>query len=272
MASTSIVPLQAVEVYLHKPYSKHAFFKSNVYDIKGDHLMIYPPNAEGEVLKFSRVEGPVTLTIYTKAFLLKYNVAWVKDLSEDKIMINVIKLIGEPQKIQRRSYFRIEKTVPASYSVHVAMVATNGDQVEVGELELSEITFEGETKDISASGTRAFGNHELKSGAEVQVSLTLNEKQVGVTGYVVDCTPNVKTHAYRFTYRIRFTEIAAKAKDAIIDYVWHAQQNKQEKRPLPVNKEGNKPLPTSTEKAIPLSVGRGKERAQNMLHKYVRRT
>lgn len=229
-----IEPMAYAQIELKRPINNQYIYKTNVYEAEGNKIYIYPPKADDQSLKFSRVDESFTVIIYTKKYLLKYQCNYIKEHKDNGVTLHIVEATGQPKKIQRRDFYRIQRVIPLTYQILEHGILDYEDEIE-NDIEIEEVTderFQAATKDLSASGMRFNTLKDMTKESIVHIEIDLGTGKIPMKGIVIDKTENQRTHEYPYQYRIHLTEISEKDRDKIIDYVWQEQQIKQEKRPL----------------------------------------
>lgn len=201
-------PLE-IELVEYKNRSNH-IIASQLVDKKNDLLIINNPLKRG--VPYPLQEGQkIKIVFYREEKGIYSFLAEIVNKLQGRLTIYTVKPIGEPEKIQRRYYFRLD----------VILRVILKDLTE-------DIVTESFTKDISGGGMKLISKKSFEEGKlmECTVYLKDNEK-ITFTGEVIRSVSNPSTKEYEVG--IKYRDIGEGVRNSIISFIFERQRQLRKK-------------------------------------------
>lgn len=201
-------PGDKIEIEINRGDKKETLI-SQVEEVLPDGIVADLPIKKAKYV-FLRLDEPVTV-IYRIAEFLYGIEARVVAHEKKPIHMVVLKFTKDPQKIQRRNFYRLKTLIPVKFM----MVQQQGQMgVEIKE-------YDGLVKDLSGNGVRLSSHIKLNPGTLLLVKIKLEEfGTVDVKGRVVRShDEGCRTKVYETG--IQFENIDRKTQDKIFMYIFN---------------------------------------------------
>ena len=223
-------------------------------------VSIYIPRKFGVDLDLSRHTGTFLIVAYTDRYLIKYKCKFLRYTEEGRVVFAEIKVLGEGEKVQRRQFYRLNKTMAIKFDVEATQPKKvqgeksktiikpelvknkliketetlegflEGFEALIAEHEMEHPleNREGTLIDISGGGLRFHSNEKLDKDNIINTHITLDNKSITMKCKlkVVDRVDSLDTQN-RFEYRTQFVDIPLETQKHILDFVWKEQRMQQ---------------------------------------------
>ncbi|UMZ73382.1 flagellar brake protein [Natranaerofaba carboxydovora] len=194
-------------------------FSSYIEDVEEKSLILATPIKQGMPIMI-RKKDDLRISIFKEGAVYEFTAKVTKVITEPLPMIKVPKP-QKVKKIQRRNFFRLEKTIPVEYYV----------LDEKGEKEISSKK-EANFLDISGGGAKLSTEEIIPLGAHVEFNIHLeddNDKPVNCIGKVVH-SKKVDTERVKiYHYGIEFVSLPTAVQDRIVRYTFEEQRKMRQK-------------------------------------------
>lgn len=187
----------------------------DVYD--NDKVLIYMPISYGTLVKLSD-DAEYNFLFITEKGMFRYSGNVVKYISKEKFNFILIKLFGEPKKIQRREFFRFECILPFRFEP-----LSSTETAERFSMDKDIILSKGIVKDIGGGGIRFISNEVLKESTKIKCLLPITEEPIITLGRIIQKQAYPKSN-YKYQYRVEFIYISEKDKESIIKFIFDEQR------------------------------------------------
>ena len=197
---------------------------------------ISTPLQDGRIVPL-RVDEDVQLCFFTKSGLYRCRARIKNRYSENNIPVMDALLISEPEKFQRRKFYRLECTNEISYRRMSAEELRIRRELEYPNADTEELTKELEElpqywktatiMDLSGGGVRFHGSESMDVGETIEVELSLSLKSgmvsLKIFSHIIECTGESATLKIS---RCEFDSISAKERELIVKYVFEEQRRR----------------------------------------------
>ncbi|MBQ2472870.1 MAG: flagellar brake domain-containing protein [Lachnospira sp.] len=215
------------------PQSKRSYI-SQVLDYSEedeDELVCAMPIFEGRIIPLE-VNSEYDAFFYTSKGIYKAAVSITRRAKERNIYTVNLKLLSNPEKFQRREYYRLGCTIEVQYS----LFNEEETQYFLRHSKLPNNLQANPVKaiivDISGGGVRVFTQEQLNTGSFIMLNFQLfisgKLKQFNVAGKIVMSleSPNVSDI---YDTRIEFKRIADNERSEIVKYIFEQQRQLRNK-------------------------------------------
>ena len=197
---------------------------------------ISTPLKDGRIIPL-RVDQDVRLCFFTKAGLYQCKARIKKRYIEDNIPTLDVLLVSEPEKFQRRRFYRLECTYEIRYrriskeeaGIRSDLESGLGDAEELKEKlkDIPENWQTGVVTNLSGGGIRFHLGESLDIGESIELDIPISLKTgvvpMRVFSHVIECTgdrPDSKD------VRCEFDSIGNKERELIVKYVFEEQRRR----------------------------------------------
>jgi len=180
-----------------------------------DEIILYAPIEHGRLVVFEADER-CTLRLLTETATYRFNSQYIRHEDIDGFDVVRFKLIGQGEKLQRRSAFRFSCNLPVQFSI----VYSSGQQSPKEK---------GVISDLSAGGAKMYSNSKLQSGFLLNISLEFGDDLVVTFGEVRTITTLRAGEDFTYQYGVRFTLIPEIDQEKIISYMYKMQREELKK-------------------------------------------
>jgi len=176
-------------------------------------LMIHMPIEYGKLVKLD--QGAVySVLFFTEKGMLQFGASIAEYTKTDGFNLIKINLVSEGERMQRRSFFRLNCVMPFSYSP----VSTGGEEETP-----DEFPFEGIIKDIGGGGIRFAANNDVSESGSLVCLLNIENEPIAARGRVLHKQHFPKS-VYAYQYRVQFTGMNHYDQERIVQYVYNEQR------------------------------------------------
>lgn len=209
-------------------------YVSQVYEIiDEDRIKIAIPIEAGKLILMPN-NTRIDACFYTSKGLYQGRFIIVDRYKEGNLLIQVVELINELQKYQRRQYFRLSCTMGIMYkdlTKEEQEAYLNGEKIEEDILDDTGL-LPGVALDISGGGMRFVckEKHEKNDHVLCMLSLESEEEQrkMGIYSRVISCE-TVKNNNKLFEHRIEFINLDGAVREYIIKYIFEEERRRRKK-------------------------------------------
>ncbi len=188
------------------------------YDEKTNQMEIHVPFHEGKIYPVH--SGAVMDVIFSKENdTFAFKALAIGREVQDGIAILTIKPVGSIEKIERRSFFRMECALEAEYRVIEALPIEDTGQ---------EVFIKTVTRDISGGGVCLVTDSKLKSGTLLEATLKL-ERKLRFMGVVARSGEVRERGKILYATGVEFKMIENRDRERIISYVFETQRDRLKK-------------------------------------------
>lgn len=202
-------------------------YVSKIYDILAeDTLQIAMPIYDGKIVPLP-VDEKYSACFYTTKGLLQCNVLITSRYKSGNLFFLEIYMLGEPEKVQRREFYRYKCALPAVLRVVSDLEYETGvyEDIDVTEDELE--WQQAKILDISGGGVRLIQKTHLEKNELVKIKF-----EIGMVGEIIrfnlfarilsSTIMNNQTNLYE--QRLEFMKIAQDDRDKIIRYIFENER------------------------------------------------
>ncbi|NLL93068.1 MAG: hypothetical protein GX225_02830 [Clostridiales bacterium] len=229
------VGASAIESEGDDAFSKNKVYMSQVYDIiDDDTLKIAMPQESGKLILMPN-NTRIDACFYTSKGLYQGRFITVERYKEGNLLVQVIELINELQKYQRRQYFRLTCTMDIMYRVLLEEEVSTYLNMQIdSEEELSGPMFPAVALDISGGGVRFVCKDRHEKDCKMLISLKIGYetkiKKYSIVGKLVGIS-ETKAQNKLYEHRVEFSNMHGKVREDIIRFIFEEEckQRKKEK-------------------------------------------
>ncbi len=184
-------------------------YPSRVGEVLGEHqFLVEAPIFKDQVMEFP-INKEYVFVFYTQSGLIKANGIITEYLTQEKVTMMKIR-VGEFEQIQRRECYRVNVTLPFTYTI----IKASKD----GEAEDDPPVFRGIVKNISGKGICFTTDEQLYVNQRISCRLSFDNTSLTVEGLVLS-SESSRNSSGLFTCRLAFISIDNRQQDEIIRYV-----------------------------------------------------
>lgn len=215
---------------------KEQIYLSSVLDVnKNEEIIINMPSVGGRMTLLPE-NVPYEMVFTTASGVYKSVGRVIKKGKKDNFYVLVVKLDREPDKIQRREYFRLEVLVPLIFNTIPEGIASLESMKEVVDA-IDEANPEciekgmGTILDISGGGLRFISTYELQGVEYLTVRFQLgNEPDAPYLELVARLLDSrYKEEARKFEHRVKFIFKDNVSRETIIKYIFDEERRIRKK-------------------------------------------
>ena len=144
---------------------------------------------------------------------------------QDNLHVVEIGLESKLIKVQRREYFRLSCSIPATIR---CMTVMNEGKDDFKDSDFSKEEIECTIIDISGGGIKAYSKQMFEKSSVVLLNFTLKfnngNKEKSIIGKVVDSFKNANDESV-FDNRFQFIDVSKSDRDEIVKYIFEQQRN-----------------------------------------------
>jgi c-di-GMP-binding flagellar brake protein YcgR len=178
-------------------------------------IALHAPYEKGRRLPY-RTGGNFFLRLLTENAIYRFRATFEGYGTLDGFEVARFKLEDKGEKVQRRSAFRFNCSLPVTY----AIIYSSGQQ---SERENALVV------DISAGGAKIFTDKNLHPGYLLNVALQLEDDLVIAFGDVRTKTELPPNSRYKFQYGVRFAMMPESDQERIVRYMYKKQREELKK-------------------------------------------
>lgn len=199
-------------------------YVSQILDFSDDGIICAMPIYEGHIVPLQerkRFEGYFYSDnkIYSASCIVKARG------KQDNLHVVEIGLESKLIKVQRREYFRLSCSIPATIR---CMTVMNEGKDDFKDSDFSKEEIECTIIDISGGGIRAYSKQMFEKSSVVLLNFTLKfnngNKEKSIIGKVVDSFKNANDESV-FDNRFQFIDVSKSDRDEIVKYIFEQQRN-----------------------------------------------
>ena len=175
-------------------------------------LTAHLPIEYGKLVKLDQ-SAVYPVLFFTEKGMLQFSVSIVEYLKTDGFSLMKLNLISEGERMQRRSFFRLNCVMPFKFSV-----LCNGAEETDG-----RFPYEGVIKDIGGGGVRFITNNEISESANINCALVIENDEIVSQGKVLHKQHFPKSN-YAYQYRVQFMGMNHYDQERIVQFVYNEQR------------------------------------------------
>ena len=178
-------------------------------------VLVHAPISRGRLVKLERgVDYALRLLAENAIYRFKAKLVAYGDL--DGFDIVRFSLVGEGEKVQRRSAFRFNCSLRVTFTI----IYSSGQQSE---------SHEGLITDLSAGGAKMYADANAHMGYLLNISLQLGDDLVVAFGDVRTRKDISRDSKFAYQYGIRFSMMPETDQEKIIRYMYKMQREELKK-------------------------------------------
>lgn len=227
----------------NNPSDKKVYYSLLVDIDAEDRLTVTMPIEAGKVVPLS-VGDRYWLVFYTHSGIYQSKALIIAKERQGNIHVMILKTLTEPERIQRRQFYRIECVMNVSYRVmdeieskgyevlRTKSYKTIEDRIKLKRLLVPSGNewHKGVAVDISGGGMRFNTKVEHESPEYLELRFSLNigaiTKEIVTPARVIRYIP-VKNLLQTNEFRVEFVEIPTKQREDIVQYVFNEDRNRR---------------------------------------------
>lgn len=215
---------------------KNKVYVSQVYEvIDDDHIKIAVPLDGGKVVMLPN-NTRIDACFITSKGLYQGRFVIVDRYKEGNLVIQVIELINELQKYQRRQFFRLSCTMGIMYKIledEETVKEYMEEEEELSEKLKKESLMQGVALDISGGGMRfvSKNRHNKYEMMAALVRLSYSEEEewnYGILAKIISVSTS-KNNKNLFEHRVEFLNVDSKVRENIIKFIFEEERKRRKK-------------------------------------------
>ena len=185
---------------------------SVVEEITDAQLTAHMPIEYGKLVRLDQ-SAVYSVLFFTDKGMLQFSAAIAEYLKTDGFSLMKLDLVSEGERMQRRSFFRLNCVMPFKFAE-----IKNGTEENPG-----EYPYEGVIKDIGGGGVRFVTNNEISESASLGCALVIENEAIVSQGKVLHKQHFPKS-VYAYQYRVQFLGMNHYDQERIVQYVYNEQR------------------------------------------------
>jgi len=185
------------------------------YDEINNMMEIHVPFSKGMI--YTVQPGILANVIFLKdndTYMFKAEI--IDRKKTEPIPMLYVKPVSPIEKIERRSFFRMESKLPVLYHVVEPAEANNDEEVPLKKCH---------TRDISGGGVCLVTDEAYAAGTKIHAYLKL-DREIGFVGTVVRATQTRERGKIVYEIGIEFKQIENRDREKIISYIFEKQRER----------------------------------------------
>lgn len=177
--------------------------------IDNNSAYILAPIVEGVVYPISSGTG-INMYFISEGMFYRMSAVVERKEIKDKIPYLKVRIDGEPEKLQRRQFFRVDCSVPVKFRI-------------IAE-DLNNPLVKAYTRDISGGGINVASENSINPGSLLECELSLNDnKVIQFEGEVMRAYEMDSSELKKCLLGISFKKISDKDREAIVGFIFKEQ-------------------------------------------------
>lgn len=206
---------------------------SQVYDILDeDRLKIAIPSESGKIVLLPN-NTRIDACFYTTNGLYQGRFIIVDRYKEGNLLVQVVELINELTKYQRRQYFRLSCTMSIKYvPIDEKQFEEYSKEKNILEKIDEQEAFTAVALDISGGGMRFVSKSRHEKNSFIAVSLgieyTQKIKKYGILAKIINVSTS-KNNSVLYEHRVEFCNLDGNEREEIIKYIFDEERKRRKK-------------------------------------------
>lgn len=226
------IDLEKIETELPEASDKKPqIYVSQVLDEAEDgNCLAAMPIHEGKVVPLN-INEEFLATFYTKNGLLRCKLVITERLKKGSLFLMKIVPLTEPEKVQRREYFRLECNLPLEYRV---LDEKEKSMLDEGiEYDADTIALEWEKAhmlDLSGGGIRFVSSHKENKDSYIQVRFQIEEGERPLIVYayaVILRSEQNQNNRMLYSNRVMFLKMPKSIREKIVRFIFNVQRKRR---------------------------------------------
>ncbi len=198
---------------------KRTFISQYEGSLNNKLILVQLPISYGQTVNLSMKET-YNFIFFADKGMISADVKIIKYVQKDNVKYMIVEIISEPEKIQRREFFRFACLLQMKF----AIVPIETEEVDLAKaINEEEILYSGIIKDIGGGGIRYVSNDDIAEHQKVKCVIFLNNEFMVALGYVLHKQHFPKSN-YHFQYRVQFLGVIPSEQEKIIQFIFDEQR------------------------------------------------
>lgn len=213
-------------------------YKSQVLDLKDNGNLEVAMPSEGGKLVLLPLGIRFEFVFFSRGGLYRAIGQVVERYKSDNVYVLEIELKSQPEKYQRREFFRYPCILNMSYYILTEKEARSESgkalfiQIQ-GEEDAAEREYLGQIVDLSGGGIRFYTDHELKNGQsalfEIHLENEAMDKRYYIIGDTISCIRTNKSEEMRYEARAKFVIRDDNVREEIIRFIFEEERKTRQR-------------------------------------------
>lgn len=213
-------------------------YKSQVLDLKDNGNLEVAMPSEGGKLVLLPLGIRFEFVFFSKGGLYRAIGQVIERYKSDNVYVLEIELKSQPEKYQRREFFRFPCILNMSYYLLTEKEARSesGKALFIqirGEEAVAEREYLGQIVDLSGGGIRFYTDHELKSGQstlfEIHLVNETMDKRYYIIGDIIRCIRTNKSEEMHYEARAKFAIRDDNVREEIIRFIFEEERKTRQR-------------------------------------------
>ncbi len=229
-------PMELIKypIKLDSPEALDKTYMCSVHEgLDGDTFRITNPTQQSRMIPLHAGERFNAYFFLSKIYHAPVSV--VKNITDGKFRVVVMKLDGSVMKYERRQFFRLDTNIDVRYLVITAENAMQFKEATQNGTLLTMPGFEmGTTIDISGGGVRFVSDRELPVSAMVITHMVANtpageKKNYVFLGKIIRSEKHPEVRG-KFDHRMQFVDMKQEAREEFVRFIFEIERQRLKKR------------------------------------------
>lgn len=208
-----------IEIQLKGDKNRGRAYVSQVEQIlPSNQIVIYTPISYGEMVKLPP-DKEYNVLFFTEKGMISFDSTIVKSAMEDGFNLNILKILSEGERLQRREFFRFSCILPFKFGIVDKEKVNSADNKTL----TTDVTLEGIIKDIGGGGIRFVSNEEIEEKEDICCIILLDKDILLPIGTVLHKQYFPKSN-YKYQYRVKFLGIQRQEQEKIVQFIFNEQR------------------------------------------------
>lgn len=213
-------------------------YKSQVLDLKENGNLEMAMPSEGGKLVLLPLGIRFEFVFFSRGGLYRAIGQVVERYKSDNVYMLEIELKSQPEKYQRREFFRYPCILDMSYYILTEKEVGNesGKALFIqihGEEDAAKREYLGRIVDLSGGGIRFYTEHELKSGQsalfEIHLENEMLDKRYYIIGDIISCVHVNKSDEMHYEARAKFVIRDDNVREEIIRFIFEEERKTRQR-------------------------------------------
>lgn len=220
--------------------SSKTYVSQMVDFMEDDNISIATPIKNGKIVLLEKWVN-YRLYFYTIKGLYQCDCTMIQTYREGKNVLALVKVISQPEKIQRRQYYRLEYVHDIEYrlvteeeiKLEDKLLNDKGLDTETSDIirenltEMNKNWIQASITDLSGGGCRFNSEQELKAGDKVRIKLDFIVKdllkKLDIIAEVIASERRIDRSGV-YEHRVEFSNIRKKDREDLIKYIFEQER------------------------------------------------
>ncbi len=209
-------------------------YPSKIYDIISNDRLVCAMPIHNNKLVLLATGTRFELYLYSTLGMYRCKAVISDRYKENNVYLFEVELLSEPEKHQRRQYYRMETLLDIKYKPFSEEEYEEYEQNGIISGTMEEKNYvNGTTVDISGGGMKFVSKEQLEPGVQLYCILTVNylgiEYNIGIVGNILTSVSVINRSGF-YEHRMEYMTINGNEREIIIKYIFEEERKKRKNR------------------------------------------